>query len=128
VQIKGVFGPALPDYSEARWLQFARASYVEDENGEPRMAADPRIGDMLRAVPAGAAPGLWLAFAALWSVPTLALRGEHSDLLSAATFDRMQLHKPDLIRVTVPNRGHPPQLDERESVEAVERLLEGIGE
>lgn len=127
-QVKLTFGIALPDYSPARWEQFARASFIEDENGVPRAASDPKIGELLRAVPPGVTPGLWMAFSALKRIPTLAIRGEHSDLLSAATFDRMQQHKTDLIRVTVPNRGHPPQLDEKEAIEGIERFLQAVKE
>jgi pimeloyl-ACP methyl ester carboxylesterase len=116
----------LPDYSPARWERFARVSFIEDEAGMPRAASDPKIGELLRAVPPGMTPGLWMAFSALRRIPTLAIRGEHSDLLSAATFERMQQHKPDLIRVTVPNRGHPPQLDEKEAWQAIEEFLASV--
>jgi pimeloyl-ACP methyl ester carboxylesterase len=122
-QVKTTFGIALPDYTPARWERFARASFIEDENGLPCAASDPKIGELLRAVPPGVTPGLWMAFSALKRIPTLAIRGELSDLLSAATFERMQQHKPDLVRVTVPNRGHPPQLDEPESWQAIESFL-----
>jgi pimeloyl-ACP methyl ester carboxylesterase len=66
---------------------------------------------------------MWLAFGALRSIPTLALRGAHSDLLSTTTFERMQREHREMIAVTVPNRGHPPQLDEPQSVAAIERFL-----
>jgi len=56
-------------------------------------------------------------------VPTLAIRGETSDILSAATFERMQREKPDLERLTVPNRGHVPLLDEPECLAAIDRFL-----
>jgi pimeloyl-ACP methyl ester carboxylesterase len=127
-QVKMTFGMALPDYSRERWERFARVSFLEDDNGMPRSASDPRIGELLRAVPPGMTPGLWMAYSALRPIPTLAIRGELSDLLSSATFDRMQQHKPDLIRVTVPNRGHPPQLDEPEAIEAIESFLDKVGE
>jgi pimeloyl-ACP methyl ester carboxylesterase len=56
-------------------------------------------------------------------VPTLAIRGELSDVLSLATFDRMQREKPDLRRLTVARRGHPPLLDEPECVAAIDEFL-----
>ena len=127
-QMKLTFGAALPDYDDTRWRTFTENSFVADADGMPRLAADSRIGDALRAIPAppGATQGMWLAFATLRSVPTLAIRGAHSDLLSQATFDRMQREVPQLERVTVPNRGHPPQLDEPEARKAVEGFLDGI--
>ncbi|HEX2492904.1 MAG TPA: alpha/beta hydrolase [Steroidobacter sp.] len=127
-QMKTMFAHALPDYTDAQWLQFARASFVADEHGAPRLASDPRIGDAVRAIPAppGAAQAMWLAFGALSGVPTLALRGSHSDLLSAQTLERMRREHPRLVAVTVPNRGHPPQLDEPESVAALDAFLATI--
>jgi pimeloyl-ACP methyl ester carboxylesterase len=124
-QMKTIFGHALPEYDDARWREFAALSFVEGEDGVPRAAVDPRIGDAVRAIkpPPGATQAMWLAFAALRPVPTLALRGATSDLLSAETFDRMQRELPQLERVTVPNRGHAPQLDEPESLAAIERFL-----
>jgi pimeloyl-ACP methyl ester carboxylesterase len=124
-QMKTIFGHAMPEYDAARWREFAALSFVEDEDGVPRAAADPRIGDAVRAIqpPPGATQGMWLAFATLRSVPTLALRGATSDLLSVQTFDRMQREVPQLERVTVPNRGHAPQLDEPDSLAAIDRFL-----
>jgi len=92
-------------------------------DGVPRLAMDPMIGEAVRAAPAGAAPDLWPVFAALKPIPTLALRGALSDVLSQETFDRMAREKPDLLRVTVAKRGHPPMLDEPDSVAAIESFL-----
>jgi pimeloyl-ACP methyl ester carboxylesterase len=124
-QMKLMFAAALPDYSDAQWLEFARTSFREDEQGVPRLMADPRIGDAVRAIPAppGVVQAMWLAFGALRGIPTLTLRGAHSDVLSAATFERMQQEHGKMLAVTVPNRGHPPQLDEPQSVRAIERFL-----
>jgi pimeloyl-ACP methyl ester carboxylesterase len=124
-QMKIAFGAALPDFTPAQWHDFVRLSYREDSTGAPRLDADPRIGDAVRAIqpPPGAAQGMWLAFGALRDVPTLAIRGALSDLLSAATLDRMQRENPKLQSVTVSNRGHVPQLDEPQSMAALERFL-----
>jgi pimeloyl-ACP methyl ester carboxylesterase len=124
-QVRATFGHALPDYDDARWREFAALSFFEGEDGVPRAASDPKIGDALRAIPAppGATQGMWLAFASLRSIPMLALRGATSDLLSPQTFERMQREAPQLECVTVANRGHPPQLDEPECRAAVDRFL-----
>ena len=129
-QMKQTYGLAMPDYSDAQWMEFARNSFVEDAEGVPRPAADPKIGEAVRAMPAppGATAAMWAAFATLKSIPMLALRGAHSDVLSAATFDRMAIEVPALLRVTVPNRGHPPQLDERDSRTAIDRFIDDIRE
>ena len=124
-QMKVAFGAALPGFTDAQWREFVRLSYVDDGSGVPRMDADPRIGDAVRAIqpPPGAVQGMWLAFGALRTIPTLAIRGALSDVLSTQTLDRMQRDKPDLKCVTVRNRGHVPQLDEPRCVAALEQLL-----
>jgi len=121
-QAKATYGLAWPDATDDDWMRFAKRSYTEVD-GVPRLAMDPMIGEAVRAAPAGAAPDLWPVFGALKPVPVLALRGEISDVLSAETFERMGREKPDLVRVTVAGRGHPPMLDEPDSVAAIDRFL-----
>jgi pimeloyl-ACP methyl ester carboxylesterase len=129
-QMKLTFGLAFPEYDERKWHEFARLSFDESDGGAPRLAADPKIGDAIRSIPTppNATQAMWLAFGQLRNVPALALRGAHSDLLSAATFERMRREVPSLVAVTVPNRGHAPQLDEPESLRAIGAFLAGLDE
>jgi pimeloyl-ACP methyl ester carboxylesterase len=124
-QMRVTYGLAMPDASDAEWEAFARRSYTE-VGGVPRLDVDPGVGEAVRAAPAGAAPDLWPVYAALRTLPVLALRGEVSDVLSEATFERMAREKPDLRRVVVPRRGHPPLLDESESVAAIDDFLQQL--
>jgi pimeloyl-ACP methyl ester carboxylesterase len=124
-RMKTTLAHALPDYTEAQWLELARLTYAEDERGAPRLMSDPKIGDAVRAIqpPPGATQAMWLAFGALRNIPTLVLRGAHSDLLSAQTLERMRREHPRLIAATIPNRGHAPQLDEPESLAALDAFF-----
>jgi pimeloyl-ACP methyl ester carboxylesterase len=124
-QTKVAFGAAFPDFTAAQWQTFVRLAYSEDSTGSPKLDVDPRVGDAVRAIQPlpGATQFMWSAFGALRNTPTLAIRGQLSDVLSVAIFDRMQREHPDLQRVTVPNRGHVPLLDEPQSLAALERLL-----
>src|SRR6185503_6637876 len=117
-------------YDERRWLEFARNSFEEGDDGVPRLSADVKIGDAVRSIspPPNAAEAMWLAFRQLRSMPALALRGSNSDLLSATTFERMQVEVPNLVAVTIPNRGHAPQLDEPQSLQAIDTFLAGLRE
>jgi pimeloyl-ACP methyl ester carboxylesterase len=124
-QARATYGLALPDLTDAQWLAFARRSYVEVD-GVPCLDMDPMIGEAVRAAPSGAAPDLWPVYGALRPLPALAVRGELSDVLSEATFDRMALEKPDLRRVTVARRGHPPLLDEPECILAIDGFLSDL--
>ena len=119
--VKDISFDAAPDFSEAQWIALTRRSFREDENGNIRVDFDPAVGAaFLKAEPV---PDLWPLYGGLRHVPTLAIRGALSDVLSTATFDRMAEIKPDLVRITVPNRGHVPWLDEPECVTALDAFI-----
>lgn len=120
--LEALHGAHFPGLSAQDWLAYARRSFAERE-GRPAFDYDPAIGESLRGAPAG---DLWPQFAALAGIPTLVLRGAHSDLLSADTVSRMRAQKPDLVAVTVPDRGHVPFLDEPEAVAAIDAFLARI--
>ena len=120
--VRSVYGSALPGLSDERWERMARQSYRADAQGVPQADADALIGEPLRNSDS-AAPDLWPLWGALAKVPMLAIRGAHSDILSAATLTRMQREKPDLQVLTVADRGHTPLLDEPECLGAIERFL-----
>jgi len=121
-QVRADYESAWPNLSDARWDEIARLSYRANAQGVPEVDADPLIGEPLRNTSA-AAPDLWPFWGALAHVPTLAIRGAHSDVLSAATLQRMQRTKPDLEVLTVANRGHAPLLDEPECVAGIDAFL-----
>lgn len=124
-QLRTVFEAAWPDLPDDAWSRLARRSYTEDDSGRPVPDVDPNIGEAFRAAPA-AAGDLWPVFAALGNIPILAIRGALSDILSEPTFVRMQRERPDLISLTVANRGHVPLLDEPECMRAIDGFLGGL--
>jgi pimeloyl-ACP methyl ester carboxylesterase len=121
-QTKFAFAEAWPGLSEERWSVLARRGYREDASGAVRVDADPMIGEILRAAPPATA-NLWPFWKALSGIPVLAIRGAHSDILSAATFARMKTENPALQQLEVAARGHVPLLDEPECVAAIDRFL-----
>jgi pimeloyl-ACP methyl ester carboxylesterase len=125
-QLKAVFGPAWTGLPDATWMRMARRSFREDTSGTPVLDVDPMVGEALRAAPAAAAPDLWPLFATLKAVPMLAIRGALSDILSEATFARMQRENPGLVPLTVANRGHVPLLDEPECLAAIDAFLASL--
>jgi pimeloyl-ACP methyl ester carboxylesterase len=124
--VRGVYGPALPGISEARLEKLTRAGYREDAQGVPQPDADPMIAEPLKDT-SKAAPDLWPLWGAIAKVPMLAIRGEHSDIVSAATLERMRREKPDLRTVIARSRGHAPLLDEPECVQGIDELLAAMG-
>ena len=126
-QAQRVNGPAFPDYAAADWLAFARRTYTDQGASRPVPAYDPNIlkglnETDLTAVP----PNLWSVWDALGSIPTLALRGELSDILSAEIFADMAARRPNLITVNIPNRGHAPMLDEPAATTAIDVFLDHL--
>ncbi len=116
--------PTLPYESDEEWLDFARSTYREGEDGVLHFDWDV---DLAKPMASGAAlPDLWPLFRGLRDVPVLALRGALSDVLSADTFERMGQALPHMKRVTVPGVGHAPTFTEPQSREAVDDFLAGF--
>ena len=113
-----------PDFALEDWLAFAKRLGCIQPSGRIVLDYDPRIAEPFR-LPSGEAgvADLWPAFKALAGLPVLSLRGETSDILSAATQSAMAQRLPGLRTVTVPRTGHAPTLDEPESRAAIEALL-----
>jgi pimeloyl-ACP methyl ester carboxylesterase len=112
-------------YTRADWLKMARR-VCREEGGAIRFDYDPAI-----AVPfetKGPVPrvDMWPLLRALGQKPLLVIRGEQSDLLSAATLEKMHEAVPDMKSVTVPGVGHAPMLDEPEAVAAIDAFLAEI--
>jgi pimeloyl-ACP methyl ester carboxylesterase len=124
-QTMEVYGPTLPGLSEDEWRKMAWRVYREDADGVPRLDIDPAIGRAVRE--SGAQTGdAWKAFDALRDTPLLVIRGVMSDILAEETVVRMQERKPDLIAVTVPDRGHVPLLNEPECIAAIDDFIGGL--
>jgi pimeloyl-ACP methyl ester carboxylesterase len=122
-QTRSVYTAALPGLTDQQWLDYARRGYRENAVGEPIPDMDPKIADAFRN-PLTQPMDLWHLFAQIGATPMLVLRGALSDLLSAATVERMQREKVTVQAVTVSNRGHAPLLDEPECVAAIDAFLE----
>ena len=114
-----------PAYGDADWLRFAKRICRETERGI-ELDYDMAIADPFQAGNTGEVPDAWPYYRALSGRPVLVLRGENSDLLAGPVAERMATEIPDVEVVTVPGVGHAPDLDEPESVAAIDRLLERV--
>lgn len=122
-QARATYGGALPGLTGPQWLSYTRQSWREGEDGMLVPDSDPNIGQLFRAS-AATPPNLWPVFAQLHALPMLVIRGAMSDILSAATVERMVHEKPDLRQLTLANRGHAPLLNEPECVAAIDDFLQ----
>jgi pimeloyl-ACP methyl ester carboxylesterase len=114
--------PTLSIKTDEGWIRMAEMTYRRGEDGLLHFDWDVNLAKPLRAT-RRAIPDLWPYFGALRQLPVLALRGELSDMLSAQTFARMALAKPDLERVTVPDVGHAPTLNEPIAAAAIDAFI-----
>jgi pimeloyl-ACP methyl ester carboxylesterase len=112
-----------PTYAVEDWLAMAKRLHRLTSAGRIVLDYDMKIAEPFRVPGNEAGPDMWQAFAALRTIPTLVVRGDRSDILSAAVAERManELDRGEL--VTVAQTGHAPTLDEPEAAAAIDRLL-----
>lgn len=116
-------GVAYPDFELSDWLRLAKRLMAVGPGGRIAFDYDMKVAEPFHA-PGGAAPAdMWPAFRALAGRPALAIRGELSDILSAATLARMAQELPGMETATIPRVGHAPTLEEPQAQAALARLL-----
>lgn len=122
--LQKLHGEAFQGLTNDDWMAFAREIY-RDNKGKPARDFDQKIAKTLDAdaIAAGDTPEIWPLFMGLSNLPGLVVRGENSDLLSAATVAEMQSRHRRLSTVTVANRGHAPFLVEPEAFKGITGLL-----
>jgi len=120
--LQGLHSLSYPTYAPDDWLRMARAVYAPTADGRLRLDYDPALGQAF-AADNGVAPDLWAAFEVLREIPALVLRGALSDILSAETAAEVARRFPAAEVVTVPDRGHAPDLTEPPALAAIRRFL-----
>jgi len=124
--LKEQAGPAHPDYGLSEWLRLAKRLMCVGAGGRIAFDYDMKIAEPFDQPPTGAGIDMWAGLRSLAGRPALAIRGELSDILSAATLARMEQELPGLEAVTIPRVGHAPTLEEPEAQAAIARLLERV--
>jgi len=111
----------FPAVSDAQWQEIAR-QWFNERNGRPAPGYDVKLARALSVLD-GPIPALWPQFEALKRVPVLVVRGENSDILSAATVEEMGRRHPRLDHVLVPGQGHAPLLMDTPTQSAISAFL-----
>ncbi|MBO9712749.1 alpha/beta hydrolase [Sphingomonas sp.] len=112
-----------PNFDIEDWLRMAKRLHRLNSQGRIVLDYDMKIAEPFRVPGNEAGPDMWPTLDGLAGKPVLLVRGERSDILSAATAERMIERLPGSERVTVAGVGHAPTLEEPEVVAAIERLL-----
>lgn len=113
-------------WGEAEWERQARRLCRQQPDGSIHFDYDPAI-----AVPFGTSTtqvvDMWPLFDALTRNPVLAVRGQHSDLLTPAALDAMARRGPNVTTVTISGVGHAPELIEPDAVRSIRAFLDRAG-
>lgn len=107
--------------SDGEWIEIAR-QFFNESDGKPTVGYDSKLAGAL-SVLSGPPPVLWPQFEALKRVPLMVLRGENSDILSAATVEEMRRKHPRITAHTVRWEGHAPFLRDTHTINEVEAFL-----
>jgi pimeloyl-ACP methyl ester carboxylesterase len=100
----------FPRLSGKDWQAVAAAYFAETRSGlapqfDPNLRRTVVDIDVMEKIPV-----LWPQFMSLGQIPVLAIRGEHSDLLSPRTLAEMAERHTGLEQLTVLGEGHAPLL------------------
>ena len=116
--INATFGPLTDEQKH----HMVKTSVQERADGQWEFKTDPKIGDAFRAGLAQPAADMWPLWGAI-KQPMLILRGVNSDLLSAATLEKMVATHPDTRAITIADTGHAPMIMDAPTVDAVKKFL-----
>ena len=109
--LRQLFHAQFPNLTVEQWLAGAERAW-RMQDGALVPTHDVRIAHTLAAIDIEQRlPPLWNEFDSLARVPMLVIRGENSDILSAATLAAMAARHAGMETIEVPGEGHVPLLD-----------------
>jgi pimeloyl-ACP methyl ester carboxylesterase len=117
--LRRLFSAQFPRLGPNDWLASARRTFREN-NGALVPTYDVKLAKTLEGVDFDKPfPPLWAQFDALSQTPVMAIRGENSDILSAATVEAMRARHPTMEAIEVPDQGHAPLLVEPDIISRI---------
>lgn len=115
-----------PRFMIEEWIGFAKRTCRLTPSGRIVTDYDRSIAEPFRLPGGDGSIDAWPALKALVDVPTLIVRGERSDVLSATTAAAMTAQLRRATVVTIADTGHAPTLDEPEARAAIATLLQQV--
>jgi pimeloyl-ACP methyl ester carboxylesterase len=110
--------PFLTHAPENELLEFVKWAVKRTPGGRLTWKLDPAIRNVPRTGAAARPIDMWVPFARI-QARILVIRGAESDILAAATAERMSMVVPGTQTVEVPGVGHAPTLDEPTAANAI---------
>ncbi|WP_244484345.1 MULTISPECIES: alpha/beta fold hydrolase [unclassified Rhizobium] len=124
--LRRVHGAAFPAIDPSDWTDMAHAIFA-DKGGMIVADFDPALIQPLRGLTEDTqVPDLWALFEGLKPVPLMAIRGEHSTILSQATFFEMAVRHPGMAAVTAQGQGHAPLLHRPDMMAVIRHFIDNI--
>ena len=110
-QLRERLGKATsPAFTKDDWLKEANRLYKLDK-GKLSLQFDKKLLTSLRSINLDQRlPDMWPEFAALTKIPTIAIRAEHTDVLSEETFEAMKMLHPKMTSLIAKGQSHAPIL------------------
>ncbi len=124
--VRSTYQAAWPQLGPEDWDRIARRTFRDGADG-PVLDYDPAVAAAAKGPSRIAGLIAWLAFRRLSKrVPTLLIRGEQSDILTARIAARMKHKAPNLREAVVQGVGHAPTLAEPEALAAIGAFLDSV--
>lgn len=124
--LRETHGASFPALGERDWADMAEAIYIERKGklvGDYDTALVAQLSGIDFNTPL---PTLWPQFEGLRHIPLMAIRGEHSALLTEATVNAMATRHPGLTVEVASGQGHAPLLHVGTLPERIEIFLRRI--
>ena len=115
--LRRLFDAQFPKLGPEDWLTAAHRTFKQEKDGRLVPTYDVRLAKTMEGVAFDTPlPALWKEFDALANVPLMVIRGENSDILTAATAEAMRAHRTKMETLEVPDQGHTPLLAEADVI------------
>jgi pimeloyl-ACP methyl ester carboxylesterase len=116
--VSATFGP----HSDAEWRFLAEVVLRKNADGTLRLHYDPKLAEPFRATMPKGDMELWPIWDAI-QCPTLVVHGAQSDLLTAATCEKMKQTGPKAKVADIAGVGHAPTLMHADQIKIVRDFL-----
>ncbi len=111
--LRRLFSAQFPKFGPDDWLASAQRAFKQEANGRIVPNYDVKLAKTMEGIEfEKPLPALWKEFDALAKLPLLTIRGENSDILTAATVEAMRARHAEMEAIEVPDQGHTPLLVE----------------